>query len=331
MIPLAYDEIIEKIHTEKGIPVEEIQQKIKAKMEQLSGLISKDGAAYIVANELGIKLIKANGLLKIKDILAGMRSVETAGKVIRKFPVTEFTKDDRKGKVGSFIIADETGQIRVTCWHDMCDLLSQFGENDTIKIVGGYVRDNRGQQEIHMNERSKIVLHPEGVTIGAVYGAASAARADAPRKKISELTDQDQNVEVFGTIVQVFDPRFYEICPQCGKKCLPRDNAYICDEHGEVKHTYGYVINAVLDDGSENIRAVFFRGQMQRLLKLSDEQIQQLRLSPNFETLKTELLGEQVRVVGRVSNNQMFQRLELVAGQVFRDIDPNDEMKRISA
>jgi replication factor A1 len=327
MIQLSYDEIIEKIKSEKGLPIDEINSRIKTKMDQLSGLISKDGAAYIVANELGIKLIKANGLLKVKDVLAGMRSVETAGRVLRKFDINSFSKDGKSGRVGSFILADETGQIRVTCWHEMCDLMKSFNENDILKVVGGYVRENRGQREIHLNDRSKLILNPEGITIAQLQQRQE--QAEAPRKKISELSEQDQNVEILATIVQVFDPRYYEICPDCGKKCVAKDEGFMCEEHGTVLPTYGYVINALLDDGSDNMRAVFFRQQAQRLLKVTDQQMQDLRLAPNFDTLKTELLGEHVRIVGRISKNAMFARTEIIASQVFRDVDPKEEIKRL--
>ena len=49
LMGLTYDEIIAKIK-EKGGSEEEIQSKIKLKLNQLSGLISKEGAAQIIAN-----------------------------------------------------------------------------------------------------------------------------------------------------------------------------------------------------------------------------------------------------------------------------------------
>ncbi|MEM4267641.1 MAG: OB-fold nucleic acid binding domain-containing protein [Candidatus Woesearchaeota archaeon] len=323
MLQLSYDEIIRRIKFEKDLPIEELESRVKKKMDQLSGLISKEGAAYIVANELGVRLIKTDGLLKIKDILTGMRSVETAGRVVRKFDITDFEKDGRKGRVGSFIVADDTGQVRVTCWHEMCELLGKFNEGDLIKIVGGYVRDNRGQKEIHLNEKSKIILNPEDISLPPL-------RTNAVRKKISELVSTDQNVEIFGTIVQVFDPRFYEVCPECGKKPIARDDGFMCEEHGAVKPTYSYVVNAIIDDGSDNIRVVFFRNQALRLFQKDDEQMQSLRLG-SFDAIKTELLGEQIKVVGRVTNNSVINRLELIATQVHRDIDPAEEIKRLEA
>ena len=67
-IPLA--QIIEKIKEHANISEDEINSKIKAKMEQLSGLISEEGAAHIISNELGIKLFEeTSGKLQIKNRL----------------------------------------------------------------------------------------------------------------------------------------------------------------------------------------------------------------------------------------------------------------------
>src|SRR3989338_1785401 len=111
MIKIHLSQIIEKIKEKSALTEEEINSRIKQKMEQLSGLISEEGAAHIIANELGIKLFEAvSGKLQIKNILAGMRDVEVTGKVQQIFPINEFQrKDGSPGKVANIIIADETG------------------------------------------------------------------------------------------------------------------------------------------------------------------------------------------------------------------------------
>ena len=52
---LNYDELINRIK-EKGFNDKEIERKINRKLEELSGLISREGAAHLIANELGINL-----------------------------------------------------------------------------------------------------------------------------------------------------------------------------------------------------------------------------------------------------------------------------------
>src|SRR3989344_8042549 len=169
MIKIPFQDIIEKITKESRLSEKEINNKIDDKLKQLSGLISKEGAAHIIANELGIKLLEAvSGKLQIKNILAGMRDVETVGRVQRIFETREFQSKDRQGKVASLIIADETGSIRAVLWGDQTDNLKNIQENTIIKLLSGYVRENSGQKEIHLNERSKLIVNPKGESIGEI-------------------------------------------------------------------------------------------------------------------------------------------------------------------
>ena len=49
-----YDKILEKISLASGIEKDEIERRVEAKRAKLSGLISKEGAAQVIAAELGI-------------------------------------------------------------------------------------------------------------------------------------------------------------------------------------------------------------------------------------------------------------------------------------
>ena len=81
-------QILEQIKEKSNLGEEEISSKVKAKMEQLSGLISKEGAAHIIANELGVSLFEEKeGKVKINKIFSGMRSVETVGKVTAVYEI----------------------------------------------------------------------------------------------------------------------------------------------------------------------------------------------------------------------------------------------------
>lgn len=326
MLKIPIETIIEKIKEQKGLSEEDIKNQIKDRMEQLSGLISEEGAAHIIANELGVQLMPS-GNVKISEIVAGMRSVETAGKVQRNFGIREFNTGERQGKVGSFILADETATIRVTCWGDQTEYLEGLQEDTVVKIVDGYVKENQGQNEIHLNSRSRLIKNPENVQIGEV---ATFERPEAQRKKIIELEEADKNVEILGTIVQVYDMKFFEQCPECRKRARVTESGTVCDEHGTITPLYSYVMNAFIDDGSGSIRTVFFTNQAQNLLKKPDEEIQVFRTSPElFEQVKTDLLGEMVKVKGRVTKNDMFDRLEFMSNIVDRDVDPKQEIERL--
>jgi replication factor A1 len=326
MISMPLNDIIAKIKEKTNLSETEINSKIKAKLDQLSGLISKEGAGHIVANELGVKLFEqTSGKLQIKNILSGMRDVETVGKLIRKFDAREFKVNGRDGKVANIILGDETGTVRVVCWGSKADEISKAKEGDIIKIKSGYIRENNGSKEIHMNDRSSVIINPDGEKIDSV---AETKRPDAVRMKIQNLNDNSSNVELFGTIVQSFEPRFFEVCPTCNKRLKQDNGVFYCEEHKHVPPNYSYVMNIVLDDGTETIRAVFFREQVLKLLNKTKDEIMAYKNEPgSFETIKNDLLGKQIKIKGRTSKNAMFDRLEFVTNDVDINPDPQEEMK----
>ena len=322
MIKIPKEYIVERLKTQSGLSEEEINTKIKAKLESLSGLISEEGAAHIVANELGVNLMEATDNLKIKNVLSGMRNVDLLGKVTRVYEVRSFQTEQRSGKVGSFMMGDETGLMRVVVWGDKADILSELVEGTIIRIKSGYCRDNNGRLELHLNDNSELIKNPDGESVGDVK-----TRIESKRKNISELSADDQNTEILGTIVSAFDPRFFEVCPTCSKRARSSPEGFACQEHGVVEPDFSYVMNVVVDDGSENIRSIFFKNQMQHLLNMTHEELLSKK-DASFEIIKTDLLGKIIKVIGRTTNNEMFQRLEFVAQIVDSNPNPADEIKK---
>lgn len=302
MIRIPLPDIIAKIREKSGLDEEEIKRKIEEKQAQLKGLISKEGAGYIVASELGIKLLEHSG--KIKDIYPGMRGIEVTGKIIQCFEPKEFVRvDGSKGTVQSFIIADETGSIRVVGW----GLKPEHGlkEGAVIKIVDAIAKESTlGRKEIHFNENTKFIINPEGVEVNAKPIAS---------KKIESLTELDDAVEIIGTIIQVSDLKFFEICPECGARLKDYGDSWVCDQHTTVTPDYSYLLSLNIDDGTGEIRVVLFRSLVEQLLEKDRQEIITYLGKPElFENEKTRLLGEQYRFIGRVKKNEIAGKKEFI-------------------
>ena len=321
MIRLQLPEMITRIKEKTALSEQDIMEKIEAKCVSLSGLISKEGAAHIIANELGVKLLEGSG--KIKDLLPGMRNADVLGRVTQIYESRDFQRaDGTSGKVGSFLVGDDTGVVRIVCWGNQAGILKQLTAGLPIKISGGMVRENqRGYKEVHLNESSRVNLSPTE--------KIPEVGSKAARRTLRELKEGDEQVEVLGTIVQVFDPKFFEVCPQCGSRLKEVEGQWACDEHGAVMPDYSYLVNVFLDDGTENMRVVLFRNQAERLLNKTKEQMVAYRVTPEtFEPLKTELLGEQFRFIGRAKKNTFFDRVEFIVNQVHKAV-PEEELARI--
>ncbi|MBW2994189.1 hypothetical protein KY315_02080 [Candidatus Woesearchaeota archaeon] len=325
MIRIPYAEMVAKIKEKAGLSQEDIEAKVNDKLKQLSGLISKEGAAHIIANELGVKLVEPGG--KIKDIYVGMRNVEVNAKVQQVYEIREFARQDGSaGKVGNFLVGDETGMMRVVCWGDKADTLNKLAPDVIVRVTGGMCRDNQGKPEIHLGDNSNIVLNPNGVNIGEV----KAKKQESIRKKIKDLVENEENIELLGTVVQVFDPKFYEVCPECNARIKDNNGEFACLKHGKVTPKYGYVVNVFLDDGSENIRCVLFNRQAEFLFNKKPEEMDTFRTAPEtFEAIKTDMLGNIIKLVGKVRKNDFFDRLEFMTQLVFPEPDPEEEIQKL--
>jgi hypothetical protein len=102
------ERIIEVTCKHSGRTEAEVRKLIEEKQDELSGLVSEEGAAYIVARELGVNLLKAaKRQLKIKNLIPGLSSVELVGRVVSIFEPREWARGcaehacrrrDRRGK-----------------------------------------------------------------------------------------------------------------------------------------------------------------------------------------------------------------------------------------
>jgi hypothetical protein len=329
MVVMTKEEIIKKITESSSLSLDEINNKIKQKMDQLAGLVSEDGAAHIVANELGVQLVPSTeGSLELKHLLDGMRNIEVTVKVTKKFEIKEFNSSRGPGKLAGFMIADKSGRMKATMWNDKVDeYYNSFNDGDVLQIKNAYARKNNytGRVELNIGNQTEIKVNPEDTKV--------EVDTSAKRKKIADIDANDFLVEVLATIVQVSDIRFWETCSECNKKPKFEDDKYICSEHGEIpkdKLGSAYVLNCYIDDGSASIRTVFWKEQIQKLLNENHEKILKYKESPElFEEHKSDLLGEMIKVTGRINKNEAFDRTELVSTEIELNPDPEKEIKKM--
>lgn len=313
MMGLTYEQIVEKIRAHASLTDFEIEKKVKEKLDKLSYLISKEGAAHIVANELGVKVFEApkGGRLKVKELQPQQRNIDLLAKVVKFYGIRSFKTEKKEGRNASFLVGDETGKVRVTVWDEtLLPTVEKIKEEGIILIKNAYIRENNGFKEVHLGSGSQLILDPPGETVGEV----GAARMEAARRAIADLQEKEL-ATVTGTVVQVFEPRFYEACGVCGKKVSIEDGR--CREHGLVEKKLSPVVNIILDDGTDNIRVVFFRDQAEAVLGTPMAELAKVRDNPlAFEEIRDKVLAKQVQITGRVTRNEMFDRLEMVANSV---------------
>jgi len=291
-----YDVLIDKIVKEAGIERAEIERRVEAKKAKLSGLISKEGAAQIVAAELNINFDNVDA--KIGELMSGMRNVNVVGKVL------------------NFVLADDTNNMRIVLWDTNHIALFEEGkikEGDVVEIKNGGMRES----ELHLSSFSEIKKSDK------VIENVQTVRVMA-EKGIGELVEGG-GVKVRGTVVQLFNPRFYHVCPECGKKAEQDGEGFKCGEHGKVQAKDRAILNFVVDDGSETVRVVLFSDSIGQLIPEED-----LQDAEKLNAFRDDFLGSEIWLSGNVKKNQLFGNLEIV-GQGVEKVDVEKLIERLEA
>lgn len=294
MIQGNYEKILEKIANSSGLDKEEVERRIEAKRAKLSGLISKEGSAQIIAAELGISF--DNEKLKIDELLPGMRKTNVIGKVINLSPVRKFTtKKGDEGKVVNLFIADDTSNIKVVLWDTNHIELIEKGEiveGKVIEIGNASMRDN----ELHLGSFSELKLSKE------VLDNVKTEKVVKEKNIIDFKVNDNASVRAF--IVQSFPPRFFEVNKETGKKITE-------DEKSQgIVFEKRALINIVLDDGTENIRAVLFHENLPKIGLTELEDVEKL----SFQ--REDLLGKEMVFSGNVRINKFFNNSEFIINEI---------------
>ena len=258
------DDIVAKISSASNMGKNEINRLIDEKLIELSGLISEEGAAYLVAKELNVELRREEERLNIENVMPGMQNADITGKITRMFPVREFKTEKAEGRVANVIISDKTGSVRLSLWNDEIEKLAGIEVGD-VANVRGYVKDNLGQPELRLGRKGSIIK----VEDKGEFDTVTKYERTAERAYIKDIAENMYR-SVRAPILQIFESNiFYEICPDCKKRAKEHDDGFYCDEHGLIQPDSGLVISAIMDDGQESIRAVSSSNAAEKLLGIS--------------------------------------------------------------
>ena len=284
MVEVSYEKLLDKISKISGLEKEELKRRIEAKRAKLSGLISPEGAAQVVAAEIGISF--DNEKAKIDELISGMRKANIIAKVIKVFPARTFSKNGKEGKVANMVVADETSNIKVVLWDtNHIDLLEkgEIGEGKVVEILNASMRGN----ELHLGSFSEI--KPSAEIIGEVKTGKMFKEKEIHEFKLSD------NATTRAFVVQIFEPKWFNVCPECKKKVVMEGEQYVCAEHGKISSEKRGLMNMVLDDGTETMKAVMFHDVMKE-----------------FGEDREKLLGKEMIFSGDVRLNKFFNTPEFI-------------------
>jgi len=305
------DKILDKISGKSGLSKEELINKINKKADESSGLITKEGAAYIVGKEFGVEMEKINNLLKLKDITLGLGKITFVGRVIKISPKKEFIKSNgNKGRVVNIYLSDGTGYVKLPLWDEQVNLVEDglVAVNSIIQVSNAMSKENPyGELEISLGRFGTISL-ADGIYDFPSYEKLIERGFPLLPRRISIKEVTPGTVEIAGNIVQIFKSKFL---------------------FSNAENENYLIISCVLDDGTGDIRAVFFRELAEEISGLKPEDLTNLEIDDRYKLMSKSLLGKELIVQGRVVKNKNFDRFEMLASQV-KSLNVLEESRKLA-
>ncbi|MDD5148114.1 MAG: DUF2240 family protein [Candidatus ainarchaeum sp.] len=269
---LATISLVDKIVSESGKPKEEILEKIESKKEKFAGLLTESGAALMVAKELGLELDKNSERMKVSQLEEGMGNITLIVKAMQVFSPREFEKNGKKGRLCNLIVADDSGEIRLTLWHeDVKKMLEQGVERGSVlELKNCYVTAFKEKPQLNLSYQGELTVNPAGVE------ASFLPKIENRIFRLDELQPGLNEVNVVARIMRVFPATEFK-----------KENAE------------GKVVNFQIGDKTTAIRATAWNDTVSEIEKLKENDLVKISGGYTKQGLKgIELhLGYKARVV----------------------------------
>ncbi len=255
---------------------------------------------------------------KIGDIREGMGNVTVTGKIL----TTEARKITVKGEqktVYSGLMADDTGKIQYSAWHD-------FGlkEGETVCAKNAYIRAWKGIPQLNMGDRCEVSR------VDAVFETVDAG---ATKRTVAEVARVGGGLDITieGLVVDMKGGSgLIKRCPQCNRSILNG----VCTAHGQVEGITDMRMKVVVDDGTGAIGAVINRADTEKLTGVSMKAAEGLAAAKGEGVVARELMGRilmhRITLTGNVMSDDYGPSMIVrSAGRV--DVDLEGEAEKLLA
>lgn len=255
---------------------------------------------------------------KIGDIREGMGNVTVTGKIL----TTEARKITVKGEqktVYSGLMADDTGKIQYSAWHD-------FGlkEGETVCAKNAYIRAWKGIPQLNMGDRCEVSR------VDAVFETVDAG---ATKRTVTEVARVGGGLDITieGLVVDMKGGSgLIKRCPQCNRSILNG----VCTAHGQVEGITDMRMKVVVDDGTGAIGAVINRADTEKLTGVSMKAAEGLAAAKGEGVVARELMGRilmhRITLTGNVMSDDYGPSMIVrSAGRV--DVDLEGEAEKLLA
>jgi ssDNA-binding replication factor A large subunit len=223
--------VAEVLRNKPDVTRESLTAMIQEKKRTVgSGYLTDQGALFLVAGELGVKLQHMVSTdLALKDLHVGANDVTLVARVLAIYPVSEFKRKDGTG-VGRYRrvnLFDGSRVGRLTIWEDNEEAMKLDGVavDSPVRVISAYVKAGLdGSPAINLGKRGKIELVTDDKvsskipSLSAVAKQSETIKEGEPVMAVDGLAATDSRTSTFtrrddgstGTLMQ------FEL--RCGEK-----------------------------------------------------------------------------------------------------------------
>jgi DNA/RNA endonuclease YhcR with UshA esterase domain len=145
---------------------------------------------------------------------------------------------------------------------------------------------------------------------------------------IRDVRSENSSYKVKGMLMAMYTNNpFYRVDPESGDTVRENDDGeFVTDEGKEVEEpNHRLAVSGVIDDGTGNMRAVFFGDTARELLGMSEEEEEDGDMDAVEDGVE-EAIGKEIAVEGRTRHNDYFDSLEILVNDIEQiDIEQNIE------
>ncbi len=228
---------------------------------------------------------------KIGDIREGMGNVTVTGKILSSEARKITVKGEQK-TVYSGLMADDTGKVQFSAWHD-------FGlkEGETVCVKNAYIRAWKGIPQLNMGDRCEVDR------VDAVFDTVDAGNT---RRTVAEIVKVGGGLDITidGLVVDVKNGSgIIKRCPQCNRSILRG----VCTVHGQVDGVPDLRLKVVVDDGTGAIGAIINRADTEKLTGVTLKMAEGLAMAQGESVVAREIMGRilmhRVTITGNVMSD----------------------------
>ncbi len=249
------------------------------------------------------------------------------------------TKNGEQIQLRTFKIDDQTANIRVTCWRDNINKLSELRVGDLVSIYNAKIRKDTGYGlELTITKDSIIRKSSQGDVSQEFVSSLSISKLGKSRPPISDIEDikEGDNAIIQATVTKLIEkPCVFQLCPICKKKMKRKEDVFICNEHGETSQPLNRILfTFTVNDGTGDIDVLCAGKIAEGVIGKSADDLARMveeHDSPKvpFQYLKSKnFLNSELIIEGKAKKNQFSNRLEIIA-KTIKKADYKDAIEGI--